>query len=178
MENTAQNNLLEKRPLDLSLNFGASPHLKDISFMKTILWSRYWLARYWSGWGCRRCVEFDWKVWGKSELSELGIDALGTLWENRFHGTPAANKTTLAKKPRGSFDFATARKNLVVSWLGDLLLVVTTMFPVILSAQLNGGQCQSRKKCITNGKTFRGLQQENGWCYSVQSVYVYIWSFH
>ena len=36
MENIAQNNLLEKRPLDLGLNFGASPHLKDISFMRTI----------------------------------------------------------------------------------------------------------------------------------------------
>ena len=32
MENTAQNNLLEETPLGLGLNFGASPHLKDISF--------------------------------------------------------------------------------------------------------------------------------------------------
>ena len=36
MENTAQNNLLEERPLDLGLNFGSSPHPKDISFMRTI----------------------------------------------------------------------------------------------------------------------------------------------
>ena len=35
------------------------------------------------------------------ELTELGIDALGTLRQNRFHGVPVANKTTLAKKPRG-----------------------------------------------------------------------------
>ena len=34
MENTAQNNLLEESPLGLGLNFGASPHLKDISFIK------------------------------------------------------------------------------------------------------------------------------------------------
>ena len=34
MENTAQKNLLEESPLGLGLNFGASPHLKDISFMQ------------------------------------------------------------------------------------------------------------------------------------------------
>ena len=34
MENTEKNNLLEERPLGLGLNFGASPHLKDISFMQ------------------------------------------------------------------------------------------------------------------------------------------------
>ena len=53
------------------------------------------------------------------ELTELGIGALGTLQQNRFHGTPVANKTTIAKKPRGSFDFATYGKNLVVSWLDN-----------------------------------------------------------
>ena len=49
------------------------------------------------------------------ELTELGIGALGTLWQNRFHGTPVANKTTLAKKPRGSYDSSTDGKNLKVS---------------------------------------------------------------
>ena len=34
MKNMAENNLLEERPLGLSLNFGISPHLKDISFMQ------------------------------------------------------------------------------------------------------------------------------------------------
>ena len=34
MENAAQNNLLGESPLGLGLNFGASPHLKDISFMQ------------------------------------------------------------------------------------------------------------------------------------------------
>ena len=34
IENTAQNNLLEEILLSLGLNFGASPHLKDISFMQ------------------------------------------------------------------------------------------------------------------------------------------------
>ena len=51
------------------------------------------------------------------ELTELEIGALGTLRQNCFHGAPVANKTTLAKKPRGSYDFATDAKNLVVSWL-------------------------------------------------------------
>ena len=41
------------------------------------------------------------------ELTERGIGALGTLRQNRFHGAPVANKTTQAKKPRGSYDFAT-----------------------------------------------------------------------
>ena len=49
------------------------------------------------------------------ELTELGIGALGTLWQKPFHGTPVTNKTTLAKKPRGSYDFATDGKNLKVS---------------------------------------------------------------
>ena len=49
------------------------------------------------------------------ELTELGIGALGTLRQNRFHGAPVANKTKLAKKPRGSYDFATDGKNLKVS---------------------------------------------------------------
>ena len=36
------------------------------------------------------------------ELTELGIGALGTLVrQKRFRGAPVANKTTLAKKPRG-----------------------------------------------------------------------------
>ena len=37
------------------------------------------------------------------EQTELGISALGTLGQNRFHGAPVTNKTTLAKKLRGSF---------------------------------------------------------------------------
>ena len=41
------------------------------------------------------------------ELTELGIVALGTLRQNRYHGALVANKTTLAKKPKGSYDFAT-----------------------------------------------------------------------
>ena len=49
------------------------------------------------------------------ELTELGTGALSTLRQNYFHGTPEANKTTLAKTPRGSYDFAIDGKNLVVS---------------------------------------------------------------
>ena len=49
------------------------------------------------------------------ELTELGIGALHTLWQKHVHGSPVANKTTLAKKPRRSYDFATDTKNLKVS---------------------------------------------------------------
>ena len=49
------------------------------------------------------------------ELTKLGIRALGTLGQNHFHGAPVDNKTTLAKKPRGSYDFATDGKNFAVS---------------------------------------------------------------
>ena len=38
-------------------------------------------------------------------LTELGIVTLGTL--RQYHGALVANKTTLAKKPKGSYDFAT-----------------------------------------------------------------------
>ena len=49
------------------------------------------------------------------ELTELGIGALGNNWQKHFYGTPVANKTTLAKKPTGSCDFATDGNNLKVS---------------------------------------------------------------
>ena len=49
------------------------------------------------------------------ELTELGIGVRGTLQQNRFHGAPVASNTTVTKKPRGSYDFATDGKNLVVS---------------------------------------------------------------
>ena len=109
-----------------------------------ILWSRYWFARYWSGSG-HICVGFDWKVWGKSwincyiwqsvyltpfvnGLTELEIGALGTLWQNRFHGAPVADKITLAKKPRRSYNFATDGKNLVVSWLDIKVVTCATNY--------------------------------------------------
>ena len=60
------------------------------------------------------------------ELTELGIGALATLRQNHFHGAPVANKTTLAKKPRGSYDFATDGKNLVVSWLDNKVVTCAT----------------------------------------------------
>ena len=62
------------------------------------------------------------------ELAELGIGALGTPLQNCFHGTPVANKTTLAKKPRGSYDFATEGKNLVVSWLDNKVVTCATIY--------------------------------------------------
>ena len=62
------------------------------------------------------------------ELTELGIGALGTLRQNRFHGAPVANKTKLAKKPRGSYDFATDGKNLIVSWLDNKVVTCATNY--------------------------------------------------
>ena len=62
------------------------------------------------------------------ELTELEIGALGTLRQNCFHGAPVANKTTLAKKPRGSYDFATDAKNLVVSWLDNKVVICVTNY--------------------------------------------------
>ena len=62
------------------------------------------------------------------ELTELGIGALGTLRQNRFHGAPVASKTTLAKKPRGSYDFGTDGKNLVVSWLDNKVVTCATNY--------------------------------------------------
>ena len=84
------------------------------------------------------------------EVTELRIDALGTLWQNNFHGAPVANKTTLAKKHRASYDFATNGKNLVVSWLvNKAVTCATNMLPVILSAQLNSvDHCQPRNELM------------------------------
>ena len=87
------------------------------------------------------------------ELTELGISALGTL---RFHGTPVPSKTTLAKNPRGSFDFATDGKILLVSWLDNKAVTCVTsvtakllrVLPVILIARLNGGQSESRNELM------------------------------
>ena len=62
------------------------------------------------------------------ELTELGIGVLGTLRQNHFHGAPVANKTTLAKKPRGSYDFATDGKNLVVSRLNNKVVTCATNY--------------------------------------------------
>ena len=62
------------------------------------------------------------------ELTELGIGALNILQQNCFHGAPVANKTTLAKKPRGSYDFATSGKNVVVSWLDNKVVTCATNY--------------------------------------------------
>ena len=62
------------------------------------------------------------------ELTELGIGALNILQQNRFHGVPVAIKTTLAKKPRGSYDFATSGKNVVVSWLDNKVVTCATNY--------------------------------------------------
>ena len=62
------------------------------------------------------------------ELIELGIGAPGAVSQNYFHGTPVANKITLAKKPIGSYDFATDGKNLVVSCLDNKVVTCATNY--------------------------------------------------
>ena len=63
-------------------------------------------------------------------LIKLGIGALGTLRQNRFHGLTVANKTTLANRPRGSYDFATDGENLVVSWLDNKNITCATDYVI------------------------------------------------
>ena len=60
------------------------------------------------------------------ELIELEVDAFGTLWQKRFNGASVANKTTQAKKPRGSCDFATNGNNLGVPWLDKKVVTFAT----------------------------------------------------
>ena len=186
MENTAQNNLLEESPLGLGLNFGASPHLKDIS----ILWSIYWFDKYWSGSGCRCCDGLIERCEVKAgstvafgnlftslplldEQTELGIGALGTLRKNRFHGAPVTNKTTLAKKPRGCYGFATDGKKLVMSWLDNRVVTCAANYITSQRSSTMVKVSQETSWC-TNARTFWGLQQANGWYWSVQSVCVHI----
>ena len=64
------------------------------------------------------------------ELNELGITKLGTPRQNRFHSPPVANKTTLAKKPRESYDFAISVKNLLVSWLDNKFVACSTNYVI------------------------------------------------
>ena len=59
MENTAQNNLLEKTPLGLGLDLVHHLIWRIFPSCRTILRRKYWFSRYWSGSGCRCCVEFD-----------------------------------------------------------------------------------------------------------------------
>ena len=62
--------------------------------------------------------------------NELGIGVLGTLQQNRFHAAPVANKTTLGKKPRGSYDFTTDGKNLVVSWVDNKVVTCAANYVI------------------------------------------------
>ena len=59
-------------------------------------------------------------------LTELRVGVLGTLRQKRFHGVAVANKTTLAKKPRGSYGFGNEAKNLVLSWLHNKFVTCAT----------------------------------------------------
>ena len=77
MENTAGNNLLEESPLGFDLNFVHHLIWRISISWRTILWSRYWFARYWSGSECNCCVGFDWKVWSNSWINRY-------IWESVY----------------------------------------------------------------------------------------------
>ena len=62
------------------------------------------------------------------ELTEFRLGALGTIRKNCFYGAPVANKTSLPKKPRGSYNFVTDDKNLVVSCLDNKVVTCTTNY--------------------------------------------------
>ena len=62
------------------------------------------------------------------ELTELGIGSLWTFQQNCFYGASVANKTTLAKKRRESYDFATNSKNLVGPWLNNKVVTCATNY--------------------------------------------------
>ena len=72
------------------------------------------------------------------ELTKLGIGALGTLQQNRCHGATIPNKTTLAQKPRGSYDFDTDGKNMVMSWLDNKVVTCATIY--VTSNPISTGQ--------------------------------------
>ena len=62
------------------------------------------------------------------ELAEIGIGGLSTLQQNRFHSATVANKTALAKKRRGFYDFAANGKYLVVPSLDNKAVTCTTNY--------------------------------------------------
>ena len=82
------------------------------------------------------------------ELTELGINALGTLQQKRFHSPPVVNKTILAKKPRGSYYFATDGKNLVVSWLDNKVVPCVTNYVTCNRVSTNQRWSKSAKKRV------------------------------
>ena len=100
------------------------------------------------------------------ELTELGIGTFCTLRQNRFHVAPVANKTTLAKKPRGPYDFATNGKNLVVSWLNNKVVTCATNYvncnPVITAQRWS----KSAKKPadVPMPEPFENYNKQIGWC--------------
>ena len=98
------------------------------------------------------------------ELTELGIGALGTFQKNRFHGVTVANTTTVTNKPRGSYDFATDGKNLVVSWLENK--VVTCATDYVTCNPVNTAQrcSKSAKKRVDvpMPKPFKGYKKQMG----------------
>ena len=76
------------------------------------------------------------------ELTELGIGALGTLQQNRCHGATIPNKTTLAEKPRGSYDFDADGKNMVMPWLDNKVVTCATIY--VTSSHVSTAQWWSK----------------------------------
>ena len=82
------------------------------------------------------------------ELTELGIGALDTFQQNRLHGVLVASKSTLAKKPRGSYDFAIDSKNLVVSWLDNKVVTCVTNYVACNPVSIAQRWSKSNKKQV------------------------------
>ena len=99
------------------------------------------------------------------ELNKLGVGALGTLRQNHFRGTPLANKTILAQKTRGSYDFATDGKNLsCLDWIANLLLVCATNYvncnPV--STAQHWSKSAKKRVDVPMLKAFEGYNKQMG----------------
>ena len=133
--------------------------------LRTILWSRNWFFRYWSGSGCKCCVGFDWKVWGKSWINRYIWQSVYlspiVIWADwtwnwctwHFSTKPfawclKASKSTLAKKPRGSYDFAIDSKNLVVSWLDNKVVNCVTNYVACNPVSIAQRWSKSNKKQV------------------------------
>ena len=80
------------------------------------------------------------------ELNEIEIGALGTL--HRCHVATVPNKTTLAKNPRGSYDFDTDGKNAVVSWLDNKVVNCATNYVTFNSVSTAQWWSNSHKKGV------------------------------
>ena len=82
------------------------------------------------------------------EMTKLGIGVLETIQQNRFHGAPVANKTTLPKKPGRSYDFASDGKYLLASLLDKKVVTYATNYVTCNPASTAELSSKSAKKRV------------------------------